>query len=93
MIFNLQQIAEHLKIKIGGALHVGAFVGEELDVYRSMGLTNTIMFEPQKNLYEIVKAKCIDDERIFNVALGSYQHTSEMFISYTEGGISNGWRF
>tara|TARA_R100000664_G_scaffold31446_1_gene45037 strand:- start:7705 stop:8346 length:642 start_codon:yes stop_codon:yes gene_type:complete len=90
MIFNLQQITEHLKIQIGGALHVGAFVGEELEAYRSMGLTNTIMFEPQKDLYEIVKAKCIGDERVFNVALGSYQHTAEMFISHTEGGIANG---
>jgi FkbM family methyltransferase len=90
MIFNLHQITDHYQINIGGAIHVGAFVGEELDAYRSLGLTNTIMFEPQKTLYEIVKAKCIGDESVHNVALGSHSHTTEMYISYTEGGVSNG---
>ena len=32
MIFNLHQLTTHFGINIGGALHVGAFVGEELDV-------------------------------------------------------------
>ena len=77
MIFNLHQITNHYQMNIGGAIHVGAFVGEELDAYRSLGLTNTIMFEPQKTLYEIVKAKCIDDERAYNIALGSHAHTTE----------------
>ena len=90
MIFNLEQICEHLNITIRGAIHVGAFVGEELDSYRNLGLTNTILFEPQKNLYDIVKQKCVGNEQVFNVALGSYKHTAEMFISETDGGIQNG---
>lgn len=90
MIFNLEQICEHLNITISGAIHVGAFVGEELDSYRNLGLTNTILFEPQKNLYDIVKQKCVGNEQVFNVALGSYKHTAEMFISETDGGIQNG---
>ena len=81
MIFNLQQLTNHYQIKIRGAIHVGAFVGEELDAYRSLGLTNTIMFEPQKTLYEIVKSKCIDNEVVHNVALGSHAHTCLLYTS------------
>ena len=90
MIFDLQQITLHFDIKIKGAIHVGAFVGEELLAYRSLGLTNTLLFEPQKHLYEIVSDKCSADERVFNVALGSYSHTAEMYISHIEGGVENG---
>ena len=50
MIFNLQAVQEHVGIKITGAVHVGAFLGEELTQYRSLGLVNTILFEPQKKL-------------------------------------------
>jgi hypothetical protein len=78
MIFNLHQITDHYQINIGGAIHVGAFVGEELDAYRSLGLTNTIMFEPQKTLYEIVKAKCIGDESVV------YLTALELLVHYTD---------
>lgn len=90
MIFDLQQITLHFDIKIKGAIHVGAFVGEELLAYRSLGLTNTLLFEPQKHLYEIVSDKCLADERVFNIALGSHPHAAEMYISHTEGGVENG---
>ena len=49
MIFDLKSIQNHTGISITGAIHVGAFLGEELSQYRALGLTNTILFEPQKN--------------------------------------------
>ena len=90
MIFNLKAIEEVCNRKITGAIHVGAFLGEELSQYRSLGLTNTILFEPQKKLYEIVKSKCVFKEKVFNVALGAEESTVEMFISDREGGVYNG---
>ena len=90
MIFDLRAIQTKLNLKITGAIHVGAFVGEELSQYRSLGLTNTILFEPQRHLYEMVKSKCIDDEQVFNVALGSQEDVVDMFISDREGGVSHG---
>ena len=90
MIFDLKKICDHFKIQINGVIHVGAFVGDELDAYRQLGLTNTILFEPQRHLYEIVQAKCRNDEKVFNVALGSHPHEANMIISQTEGGIQNG---
>ena len=88
MIFNLGTINQRYPIK--GVIHVGAFAGEELDQYRSLGLTNTMMFEPQEHLYNLVKSKCIFDEKIHNVALGSESSTKELFVSFREGGVAHG---
>ena len=56
MIFHLKAIEQHTGVKITGATHVGAFLGEELSQYRALGLTNTILFEPQKKLFDIVNS-------------------------------------
>ena len=88
MIFDLNQI--HQQYPIRGVIHVGAFAGEELSQYRGLGLTNTMMFEPQEDLYNLVKAKCIFDEKIHNVALGSVSATKELFVSFREGGVAHG---
>ena len=59
MIFDLRDLQTVTSLKITGAIHVGAFLGEELSQYRSLGLSNTILFEPQKKLYDLVKQKVV----------------------------------
>ena len=88
MIFDLMQINKKYPIK--GVIHVGAFAGEELNLYRKLGLCNTMMFEPQEDLYDLIKVRCIFDEKIYNVALGSKSCTKEMYISFREGGVDQG---
>jgi len=90
MIFNTREIERVTGVKITGVIHVGAFIGEELSEYRSLALDNTILFEPQEKLYNMVKFKCWPSEQIFNVALGSEDKTVEMFISDRKGGVYNG---
>lgn len=90
MIFDLNAIQNASNTKITGSIHIGAFVGEELEQYRGLGLFNTMLFEPQKKLYEIVRGRCILDEVVFNVALGSRRQTVEMFISDRAGGVEHG---
>lgn len=88
MIFSIPKVNEMFPMK--GVIHVGAFAGEELGQYRSLGLTNTIMFEPQKILYESLATRIMFDEKIYNVALGSEISTMEMYVSYRDGGVENG---
>ena len=88
MIFNISQIHQAFPIK--GVMHVGAFAGEELNQYRSIGLSNTIMFEPQEHLYNSIKSRCIVNEKIYNVALGSERGSKDMYISFREGGVAHG---
>lgn len=90
MIFDLKQTTDHFGISIRGVIQVGAFVGEELPAYRSLGLFNTILFEPQPKIFEIAKEKCCETERVYNVALGSQKGEMDMYLSHTEGGITNG---
>lgn len=90
MIFDIQSVAQQLNINIGGVIHVGAFDGSELTSYRKLNLFNTILFEPQKQMYNVVSHKCIDDEVVYNIALGSENIEAEMFISDKAGGMANG---
>lgn len=90
MIFDLRSVQDRTGINITGAIHVGAFLGEELPQYRHLGLTNTILFEPQKHLYEMVKARCLPTEQVFHTALGSEESIVDMFVSDREGGVRNG---
>jgi FkbM family methyltransferase len=90
MIFDLQSITSQLEINLKGVIHVGAFDGSELTSYRKLNLFNTILFEPQKQMYNVVKHKCIDDETVHNIALGSEDKEADMFISNKAGGMANG---
>ena len=90
MIYDLKDITKQLNLSIRGVIHIGGFVGEELQSYRDLGLTNTILFEPQKELYEIIKSKCQNDEQVFSVALGSDSCEKDMFISDRQGGVECG---
>ena len=90
MIFDLQTIAHELNIDIKGVIHVGAFDGSELTFYRKLNLFNTILFEPQHEMYNVVSHKCIGDEVVYNIALGSKDTEAEMFISDKAGGMANG---
>ena len=78
-------------MNIKGVFHIGAYTGEELELYRTIGLSNTVLFEPQKDLFRIVKNKCIATENVYNVALGNVNdQLMNMYISHTDGGIENG---
>jgi FkbM family methyltransferase len=88
MIFDIKQVNERYPIK--GVMHVGAFAGEELRSYRGLGLDNTMMFEPQPKLYNLVQDRLILNETIHNVALGSEQCEKEMYVSWRAGGIQYG---
>ena len=85
MIFDLRSVIKELQINITGAIHVGGYDAQELPLYRSLGLFNSIVFEPQKRMYDLIKSKCIVNEKVYNVALGSEDFETEMFISDKEG--------
>jgi FkbM family methyltransferase len=90
MIFNIQEINK--LIPITGVIHVGGFRGEELPLYRSIGINDTFMFEPQKKLYDIIKLQMLPTETVYNVALGCDREKMELNISHRLGGIENGDR-
>lgn len=93
MIFDLKTIVKNFKKPITGVVHVGAFIGEEIDSYLELDIENAAFFEPQKHLYEIVERKCrttTKNYQAYNCGIGSEELTIPMHISCTEGGIQNG---
>lgn len=84
MIFDINEI-QRICGKIKGAIHVGAYDGAELNVYRSIGLYNSILFEPQKKMFDIITNKLHFTERAFNFGLGDEDLELEMYISSTDG--------
>ena len=90
MIFNLAQIEACVGIPYKGIIHVGGYTGTEVETYRKLGLKNTIFFEPQRNFFEIIKAKLLPNESVFRYGLSDEICELELNLSYTEGGIVNG---
>jgi len=89
MIYDIRHVNHFFNLT--GIMHVGAFAGEELEAYREIGLHNTVLFEPQPDLYNIVKNKCTCWEEVHNIALGSEPGEKEMYVSYREdGGVEMG---
>ena len=85
MIFNLRNVQHHFGT-IKGIIHVGGHDGSELDLYRSLGLYNTILFEPQVRLYNIIKEKIYNSEKAFNVGLSDVEGELELNLSSIEAG-------
>jgi len=88
-MFSIDKIANDFG-KITGIIHIGAFCASEINQYRAYGLANTIFFEPQKNLCDLIQEKLLPSERAYNLALGNESAELELYISKTEGGIKNG---
>ena len=90
MIFDMTDVQSRMNKKIKGVVHVGAYVGEEIQRYRNLGLMNTIFFEPQKDIYDILSPKIGYGESAHNIALGSAESKIDMHVSRTNGGIRCG---
>lgn len=87
MLFD---ITEHIKKPITGILQVGAHHGSEYHTLKNI-CPNILMFEPQKNVFEILsKNVCFDKNVILeNKALGSKSGTLKMYTEKANAGQSS----
>lgn len=85
MLLNYQAIIRQFKVDVKGVIHVGGHTGEELEIYKKTNVKNLIVFEPQKDCFEIIQQKSVDlnmnDVTLINKALGSRFDTVEMFCN------------
>ena len=75
MLIDFEYIHYKYELNIKGLIHIGSFVGEEYPTYIKFGINNLIFFEPQPNIFKILR------ERV---------GLSEFNVSHTPGGIDNG---
>lgn len=88
---NLAGLLEKYRITPKGVVHVGAHKGLEFPIYKQMGVSNILMFEPQPHLANLVKANYGSDSSLIveQLAVGESDGQMEMFIETANEGQSS----
>ena len=89
MIKDLFSLKTKYKMNLLGIIHVGAYDGSEISIYRSLGIDNIIFFEPlSKNYSKLIKTvdnKCI----CIQSALGNFDGEIQMYVSTNKAQSSS----
>jgi len=81
MILNLPDLINKYNLDITGVIHVGAHVGGEYDVYKTINtIQNIVFFEPDRDSFDKLQKKINGDNNVtcINKALGPF--TCEAFL-------------
>jgi len=89
MLLNLNELVEKYKMNIKGVLHIGAHFGNEMSTYENLKIENVTFFEPVPKTFEVLKNNVGSKATLFNVALGSFEGESEMFVESANSGQSS----
>lgn len=88
MLLDLENLEKKYELKINGVLHIGAHHGQENEVYKRMGISNKVFFEPLKKNYEVL-VNNVDDGICVNIGLGNFTGEVEMFVESANQGQSS----
>tara|TARA_R110002020_G_scaffold410934_1_gene620641 strand:- start:202 stop:843 length:642 start_codon:yes stop_codon:yes gene_type:complete len=89
MLIDFEYIHYKHELNIRGLIHVGSFIGEEYPTYFRFGVNNLIFFEPQPNIFSILKDN-VGFSTVVNKAVGNENKKVEFNVSHTPGGVGNG---
>lgn len=82
MLLSFKSLIDKYSINVSGVIHVGGHIGQEMETYKSNGVENIIVFEPQQvpfhKLSSVVDCLNFTNVRLVNKALGSSSGTVEM---------------
>lgn len=87
MLLNLEELQKKYSLDIKGIIHIGAHYGQEYSVYKKMGITNLIFFEPVPESFEVLKNTVRGI--VVNRALGNYNGRATMHIASNDGVSSS----
>ena len=89
MLLDLQKLKEKYNLNIRGVLHIGAHFGQEFSTYESMGITNTMFFEPLPQTFNKLNENIGDKTILVNTALGNMVGQVEMNVESVNQGQSS----
>ena len=89
MVLDLKALNSNFNLNIKGIIHIGAHIGQELNIYQEMNINNVIFFEPIKKTFEQLKNNVGDKAILFNTALGNMIGEVEMHTETFNQGMSN----
>lgn len=90
MYLDLTKLLPHHGIAPRGVIHAGAHDGQEIDDYRRLGFQYCVLFEPQPQLIERLKARVasIPNYRVVGAALGSVEGRATLYTETANQGMS-----
>jgi len=85
-----KQIQPFLK-NLKGAIHVGANIGEERFWYKTCGFTKVLWFEPNKDLFPVLKKniKKFSNQIAFNIGIHDHLRKAKLHIANNRGQSSS----
>ena len=83
----IRKHSQHIK----NLAHVGAHLGQEVQIYKNVNIQNIHLFEPQKDVWEKLNENVKNYENIitYNFALGSSTKTEKLFKTSSNNGASS----
>lgn len=77
--------------EIDGVIHIGAHLGQEVEIYDQYNFSKIIFFEPQKDIFDILvnNTNKYSNVSCFNFALGSKSESRQLYKSYGNDGKSS----
>ena len=84
--FMMQCFADY-KVQIGGVLHVGGHLGEEYDIYKTVGAKRVAFFEPVPSFFDAMarNLKGRKDVELIRKALGSKNEIRLIYVNKGSG--------
>src|SRR5271157_1199460 len=89
MLRPLPDVISDFGLNIRGVIHIGAHYGQEYACYRDLKLTNIIFVEPHPDSFNILSKNVGPECLLFNVALGNFEGTADMFTEVDNKGESS----
>jgi FkbM family methyltransferase len=91
VLLKLQPAIQRHRLKIRGAIHVGAHYGEEYKDYIEAGITNVVFIEPCTSAMEVLKQRFshVTGVTLFHCALGAEERRALMYVETSNRGQSN----
>ncbi len=89
MVLDLKALNSNFNLNIKGIIHIGAHIGQELNIYQEMNINNVMFFEPIEKTFEQLKNNVGDKAILFNTALGNMIGEVEMHTETFNQGMSN----
>ncbi len=85
MLIPLNYLIKKYNLDISGISHIGAHIGQEVEIYKENNIDKIYLFEPQKSIFEkLIKNVDTNEVFCFNFGLGP-----ENFKTFINTGESN----
>jgi FkbM family methyltransferase len=89
VLLDLQQLATTYNCHFNGVLHLGAQFGQEIGIYRKLGIQPIVLIEPLPKSFTVLTEAAGPDCICINTAVGNFNGRIEMYVDEGNAGGSS----